>query len=182
MTQDTVIQLDKPASLLQETRTFFLTGEITNESYQHVAHCLLELNQEEGDITMVLNSGGGEVSQGFAIYELIKNSANPVTVYGMGQVMSIASAIIQAGEKRYMSPLCRFMIHNGTITFPGPIEVGKFRSQLKDMHLDSEIYYDILCERSKLPRSKVKQMCDAERYMNAQQCLQMGFIDDIECW
>lgn len=183
MTDEDIDELEKEleAAIEEkiESRTILLTGEITHQSYAQTASAILDLNKEDGPIRLVLNSGGGEVSQGFAIYELIKNSRNPVSVYGMGQVMSIAAAIIQGGAERFMSPYCRFMIHNGTVTYEKPVEISKFKSQLKDMHLDSEIYYDILCERSKLPRSKVKSMCDAERYLTAQQCLELGFIDGI---
>lgn len=163
-----------------EQRTILLAGEIDVGSYTEMLKALLELNKTEGPIRLVLNSVGGETSQGFAIYELIKNSKNPVSIYGMGQVMSIAAAIIQAGHERFMSPLCRFMIHNGSVTYEKPVEITKLKSQIKDAYLDTEIYYDILCERSKLPRNKVKQMCDAERYLTAQQCLDLGFIDAIK--
>jgi ATP-dependent Clp protease protease subunit len=160
-------------------RRIFLTGVITPASYNHVASALTTLNQTKGWIDLILNSTGGEVAQGYAIYELIKHSKNKVRVYGIGQVMSIASAIIQGGHKRYMSPYCRFMIHNGTISYED-MDVGKLASHVKDIMLDTDVYYQILCEKSGLNRSTIKRMCDQEKYMTAQECLEMGLIDAIK--
>lgn len=159
-------------------RTIFLTGEITIQSYQQVATALTTLNQEDGDIKLVLNSVGGEVPAGYAIYEMISTNKNPVYVYGIGQVMSIASAILQGGYKRYMSPLCRFMVHNGSVTYEN-VDVDKLNSQLEDLALDTEAYYKILQSRSNLSKKSVKQMCDQERYLTAHQCLGFGLIDAI---
>jgi ATP-dependent Clp protease protease subunit len=162
-----------------DKRIVTITGEITANTYQHVVSCVSALNMMDEEYTVILNSVGGEVSQGFAIYEILKDSPNHVTVHGVGQVMSIASIILQAGDIRLMTPLCRFMVHNGSITFDKAVDIDKFKSQLKDVQMDSEIYYDLLGERAKISRKKIKDMCFAERYLSAKQCLEMGFIDEI---
>lgn len=161
------------------SRTIFLTGEITINTYSQVAVALESLNQTEGEIKLVLNSVGGEVPAGYAIYEMIQSSPNPVVVYGIGQVMSIASAILQSGHKRYMSPLCRFMIHNGSVSYEN-VDVDKLKMQMYDLALDTEAYYNILRSRSNLSIKQIKQWCDREQYMTAKECLKVGFIDGIK--
>ena len=163
-------------------RVISLTGPIGSESYQHVLSSLHAMNTSHGPIKLLLNSPGGEVAQGFAIYELIKNSPSPVDIYGMGQVMSIAAIILQAGAKRYLSPLARFMIHNGSVSYDKPVDIDKFKSQIKDIQMDAEIYYDLLEKRSNLSRKRIKQMCYAEKYLTAQQCLEMGLIDGVKLY
>lgn len=161
-------------------RMFTITGDINANTYHHVFSALHALNHDTGPIKVVLNSPGGEVQQGFAIYELLKSSENPVHIYGIGHVMSIASIILQAGEKRYMTPYCRFMVHNGSVSYDKPMDVDKIKAHMKDIKMDADIYYDLLGSRSSITRSHIVQMCNRERYLSAQQCLEAGLIDGIE--
>lgn len=190
MTEEQTAPLDLMDLASDEQKDFFdgfsinkriitITGEITINTYQHVASCISALSLTDEPIEVVLNSVGGEVSQGFAIYELLKHTPNHVEIHGIGQVMSIASIILQAADWRVMTPLCRFMVHNGSITFDKSVDIDKFRSQLNDIKMDSEIYYDLLQERAKISRKKIKQMCYAEKYLSAKQCLEMGLIDEV---
>jgi len=162
-----------------EKRVISITGQITTGTYQHVLSCLSALTQSGDVITVVLNSMGGDVSQGFAIHELIKHCPNPVIVHAIGEVMSIAPVILQAGHHRIMAPMCRFMIHNGTVEMGGIMDLDKMHNLAKSTKSDSEIYYAILAEKSGLSRSKIKKMCLEETYFNAEQCLKMGLIDEI---
>jgi len=162
---------------------FYITGEVSQSTYERTVVALAALNRSGAEtINLILNSTGGDSSQGFAIYELIKSNPIPVDVYCVGQVMSIAATILQGGRKRYMSPMCRFMIHNGTVMYDRPIEIPKLRSQMRDMHMDSEQYIDILAERASVSKAKVKSKVSDETYLSAADTVKFGFADEVKLW
>lgn len=162
-----------------EKRVISITGEITANTYQHVLSCMSALTLTKEPITILLNSMGGDVSQGFAIHELIKHCPNPVIVHAIGEVMSIAPIILQAGHHRIMTPLCRFMIHNGTVGYGDSMDLDKLHNMAKNTAMDSEIYYQMLMEKSNVSKAKIKKMCLEETYYTAEQCLEMEFIDEV---
>lgn len=111
---------------LLESRTIVLSGVIDDESARSVVSRLLVLDTQSRDrqITLIINSGGGNISSGFSIYDAIRFIDAPVRVLGTGVVASMGVIIFLAvpRERRFSLPNTRFMIHqpliSGTVVAP----------------------------------------------------------------
>ncbi len=168
------------ANLDLKSRTLYLFGEIDGDMAKRTIISLGILDELSGDINIVINSSGGSDEEGLAIYDAIMKVKNNVIIYGTGCVQSMAAAIFQAADTRILSKHARFMIHNGSITLSGPIEVDKLLVLAEDTKEITKIYWKILSERSKLPISKIRYMSSKESYFSAQQCIDYNFADKIE--
>ena len=107
---------DNPAlnDKLLKTRSVMLTGEISKESADQVIRQLLVLDSESTQpITMYINSPGGDVDGGFAIYDTVRFISSPVTMVGLGLVASAASLVLLAvpSERRVGLPNSSYLIH-----------------------------------------------------------------------
>lgn len=99
---------------LMKTRSIMLTGEITKESADQVIRNLLVMDSEGNDpITIYINSPGGDVDGGFAIYDMIRFISSPVRTVGIGLVASAAVIVLLAAEKehRYGFANSTYLIH-----------------------------------------------------------------------
>ncbi len=99
---------------LLKTRSVMLTGEISKESADQVIRNLLVLDSESNDpITMYINSPGGDVDGGFAIYDMVRFISSPVTMVGVGLVASAASLVLLAvpAERRVGLENSTYLIH-----------------------------------------------------------------------
>ena len=99
---------------LLKTRSVMLTGEITKESADQVIRQLLVLDSESSDpITIYINSPGGDVDGGFAIYDTVRFISAPVTMVGLGLVASAAALVLLAvpSERRVGLPNSSYLIH-----------------------------------------------------------------------
>ena len=99
---------------LLKTRSVMLTGEITKESADQVVRQLLVLDSESSEpITVYINSPGGDVDAGFAIYDMVRFISSPVTMVGIGLVASAASLVLLAvpAERRVGFANSSYLIH-----------------------------------------------------------------------
>lgn len=137
---------------------------------------LLETKPEE-PIKIILNSPGGDVYQGLAIYDAIKRSPCHITIIATGQCMSAASIILQAGDKRVLSKHCIVMIHDGYDSNSGtPAHVlkwAKFGLKINDM------MYDIYTEGAGHNSGYWKRKCQEDYILTAEQALAEGLADEI---
>lgn len=135
---------------------------------------------EHGDIdelTVRINSPGGLVTAGIAIYNTLKNHKAKKTVEIDGLCGSIATVIAMCGEKRIMNAGTRFMIHNPlTMAFGGIKELEKSIERLNQIKDDVvEIYSSV----TKLGKEELEKMMDEEPYLKPEEALAKGFITDI---
>src|SRR3954466_11919965 len=100
---------------LLSNRTIFLWGQVDDRSAKHVIKRLLflELRDPGKEIRLLINSPGGYVTSGFAIYDTLKSIASPVSTACTGLAASMASILLAAGAKgrRFTTPYSRVMIH-----------------------------------------------------------------------
>lgn len=136
-----------------------------------------ELKERSGDLTVSLNSGGGDVFAGVSMYNALKNYDGTVTVRVDGLAASIASIIAMAGDKIIMSPGSMMMIHK-----PWTFAVG----DAKELDKVKEVLDQI--EKSMLPiytartgksEEEISALLDAETWMNAEEAVEMGFADEL---
>ena len=162
-------------------RTLFLNGTIAEESWfdDDVTPQIFkdELNSGSGDITVWINSPGGDCIAAAQIYNMLMDYKGNVTVKVDGIAASAASVIAMAGTKVLVSPVSMLMIHNPmTVAFGNSAEMQKAIDMLdsvKDSILNA---YEI---KTGLSRAKLSHLMDAETWMDANKAIELGFADEI---
>lgn len=162
-------------------RTLHLNGTIAEESWfdDDVTPQLFkeELLAGSGDITVWINSPGGDCVAAAQIYNMLMDYKGSVTVKIDGIAASAASVIAMAGTTVLMSPVSMLMIHNPmTVAMGDSSEMEKaidMLSSVKDSILNA---YEI---KTGLSRAKLSHLMDAETWMDATKALELGFADGI---
>lgn len=136
-----------------------------------------ELKQHAGDLTVVINSPGGDVFAGLAIYNALVNHNGNVTVRVDGLAASIASVIAMAGDKIIMSPGSMIMIHRPSVYAAGTVDDME---KAKDVLLKiEEGITPIYARRTGLSDEKITELLEAETWMLADKAVELGFADEV---
>ena len=164
-----------------ESRTLFLNGEISDETWygDEVTPKMFkeELQDGEGDITVWINSPGGDVFAAAQIYNMLMDYKGNVTVKIDGLAASAASVIAMAGTEVQMSPVAMMMIHN-----PATIAIGDSSEMKKAIDMLDEVKESIVNAyeiKTGMSRAKISHLMDAETWMDANSAVEMGFADEI---
>lgn len=162
-------------------RILFLNGTIAEESWfdDDVTPQLFkeELNQGNGNITVWINSPGGDCVAAAQIYNMLIDYKGDVTVKVDGIAASAASVIAMAGTKVLMSPVSMLMIHNPmAIAFGNKGEMEKAISMLDEVKESIINAYEI---KTGMSRAKLSHLMDSETWMDAHKAVELGFADDI---
>lgn len=136
-----------------------------------------ELKQHSGDLTLWINSPGGDCFAASEIYTALKEHNGRITVKVNGTVASAASVIAMAGDMVEMSPTAMMMIHNPSMLLYGEaaeLEQGiDFLNEVKEAIINA---YQI---KTGMSRNKISNLMDSETWMNARSALDMGFCDRV---
>jgi len=162
-------------------RTLHLNGTIAEESWfdDDVTPQLFreELESGSGDITIWINSPGGDCVAAAQIYNMLMDYKGSVTVKIDGIAASAASVIAMAGTEVLMSPVGMLMIHNPmTVAMGDKDEMEKAIEMLGSVKESILNAYEI---KTGLSRAKLAHLMDAETWMDANKALELGFIDGI---
>lgn len=133
------------------------------------------------NINVYINSYGGEVAEGLAIYNALKRHPAKVTTYCDGMACSIASVIFMAGDERRMNKASLLMIHNAWTLTEG--NADELRKQADDLDKITSASVAAYLTHVKLSKPKLKQMMDAETWLTPKEAVRYGFataIDDVE--
>ena len=136
-----------------------------------------ELAKVSGNLTVWLNSPGGDVFAASQIYSMLKNHKGKVTVKIDGIAASAASVVAMAGDETLIAPTALMMIHD-----PSTCAMGNKADMEKAIALLDEVKESIInayAEKSHLSRNKIARLMDEETWMNAEKALQLGFVDGI---
>ena len=162
-------------------RILELNGTIAEESWfdDDVTPQLFkdELNAGSGDITVWINSPGGDCVAAAQIYNMLSNYKGRVTVKIDGIAASAASVIAMAGDTVMVSPVSMLMIHN-----PATIAWGDHAEMQKAIDMLSEVKESIINAyvlKTGLSRPKLSHLMDAETWMDANKAVELGFADEI---
>ena len=163
-----------------EERKVFLWGQVDDKSAKHVIDRLLYLdllNNEE--IQLVINSPGGYVTSGFAIYDTIKSLKSPVSTVCSGLAASMGSILLSAGAKgrRFMQPHAQVMIHQPSGGARG--QASNIEIQAREIIKTRELSAQILADNCGQKVDKVMKDFDRDYWMNAQESLEYGIVDVI---
>lgn len=162
-------------------RTLFLNGTIAEDSWfdDDVTPQMFkeELMDGNGNITVWINSPGGDCVAAAQIYNMLREYEGEVTVKIDGIAASAASVIAMAGDTILMSPVSMMMIHNPmTIAFGDSGEMQKaieMLSSVKDSIINA---YEL---KTGLSRTKLAHLMDAETWMDANKAMELGFADEV---
>ena len=136
-----------------------------------------ELNAGEGDITVWINSPGGDCVAASQIYSMLMDYKGNVTIKIDGIAASAASVIAMAGTKVLMAPTALMMIHNpATMAFGDHEDMQKAIEMLDEVKESIINAYELKTGQS---RAKLSHLMDAETWMNANKAIELGFADDI---
>ena len=164
-----------------EERILMLNGTIAEETWldDSVTPRIFknELLSGSGDITVWINSPGGDCVAAAQIYNMLINYKGNVTVKIDGIAASAASVIAMAGTKVLMSPVSVIMIHNpATFAWGDSAEMQKAISMLDEVKESIINAYEV---KTGMSRAKLSHLMDAESWMNANKAVELGFADGI---
>ena len=135
------------------------------------------MNSGTGDITVWINSPGGDCVAAAQIYNMLMDYKGNVTVKIDGIAASAASVIAMAGTEVLMSPVSTMMIHN-----PATVAMGDHNEMQKAIEMLNEVKESIINAyeiKTGLSRAKLAHLMDAETWMNANKAVELGFADGI---
>lgn len=136
-----------------------------------------ELNAGNGDITVWINSPGGDCIAAAQIYNMLMEYKGNVTVKIDGIAASAASVIAMAGTKVCVSPVSMMMIHNPmTVAMGNTNEMQKAIAMLDEVKESIVNAYEI---KTGMSRAKISHLMDAETWMDANSAVEMGFADEV---
>ncbi|MDD7363633.1 MAG: ATP-dependent Clp endopeptidase proteolytic subunit ClpP [Peptoniphilus sp.] len=168
-------------SRLLKDRIIFLTGEVNDQMADLVVAQLLFLESEDPDkdIQIYINSPGGSVSAGLAIYDTMQYIKPDVSTICVGLAASMGAILLLAGEegKRYALPNADIMIHQ---------PLGGAQGQAADIQVHAEkilktrdLLNKIIAERTDQPLEKIERDTDRDFFMSAEEAKEYGIIDDV---
>ena len=158
-----------------EERKVFLWGQVDDASAKHVIDRLLYLDlQNNNEIQLVINSPGGYVTSGFAIYDTIKSLKSPVSTVCSGLAASMGSILLSAGAKgrRFMQPHAQVMIHQPSGGARG--QASNIEIQAREIIKTRELSAQILADNCGQKVDKVMKDFDRDYWMNAEESLAYG--------
>ncbi|MFZ9002636.1 MAG: ATP-dependent Clp protease proteolytic subunit [Bacteroidetes bacterium] len=167
------------ARLLEE-RKVFLWGMVDDDSAKHVIDRLLYLDmQNDKEIQLLINSPGGYVTSGFAIYDTITSLKSPVSTICTGLAASMGSILLSVGKKgrRFIQPHARVMIHQPSGGAQG--QAANIEIQAREIIKTREIGATILAENCGQPFDKIMKDFNRDYWMDAQESVDYGIVDGI---
>lgn len=168
-------------SRLLQDRIVFLCNEVNDDVASLVVSQLLFLESQDPnkDISLYINSPGGSVSAGFAIYDTMNYIKSDVATYCMGLAASMGAFLLAGGAKgkRYAMPNAEIMIHQPSGGARG--QETEIRIVAEQILKTRERLNQILSENTGKPLDVIAQDTERDNYMTAQEALEYGLIDQV---
>jgi ATP-dependent Clp protease protease subunit len=167
-------------SKLIEERKVFLWGQVDDKSAKHVIDRLMYLDAlETKDIHLYVNSPGGYVTSGFAIYDCMKSLKSDVSTICTGFAASMGSIILSAGTKgkRFIQPHARVMIHQPSGGARGPASDIQITAQ--EIILTKELSAKILADNCGQTFEKIMKDFNRDHWMGADESVAYGIVDKV---
>jgi ATP-dependent Clp protease, protease subunit len=166
--------------LLRE-RIIFLGSEVTDQVANRVSAQLLLLAAEdpERDINLYINSPGGSVYSGMAIYDTMQFVQNDVATIAMGMAASMGQLLLCAGTtgKRYALPHARIMMHQPSGGMGGT--ASDIAIQAEQMLYTKRMFQERVAHHTGQTQEQIEADSDRDRWFTAQEALEYGFVDHI---
>jgi len=166
---------------LRKNRIIFLGSEVRDDNANAICAQMLLLNAEDPnkDIWLYINSPGGSVDSGMAIYDTMQWISNDVATVGMGLAASMGQFLLCAGTKgkRYALPHARIMMHQPSAGVGGTasdiaIQADLFRRTKRELN-------ELQSQHTGQPIEQIEKDSDRDRWFTAQEALEYGFVDHV---
>lgn len=168
-------------SRLLKERIVFVTGGINEGIASLITAQLLFLEAEnpKKEIAMYINSPGGYVTAGLAIYDTMQYVRPPVHTMVIGQAASMGALLLAAGEKghRYSLPNSRIMVHQPSGGYRG--QAADIERHAKDILATKERLNQIFVRHTGQPLAAIDEALDRDTFMSAKEALEFGLIDEV---
>lgn len=171
--------IDLPSQMFKD-RVIFMTGEVDDTMADIMMAELLSLdasNTSHEPIHVYINSPGGSVTAGMAIYDTMKTIKSPVYTYCIGLAASMGAFLLSSGDKRFCAPEAEVMIHQ---------PLGGAKGQAADIEITAkhilktrEKLNRIMAQNTGKPLEEVEKATDRDNWLTAQEALDFGLIDEI---
>jgi len=166
-----------------EQRKVFLWGEVSAESAQDLVEKFLYLEASDPGkpITFYIDTPGGSITSGMAIYDTMKLISSPITVVVTGMAASMGSILLSAAPKgnRYIYPHARVLIHQPLISGRMVAPAIDINIQAKEMERLRDELNKILADASGRPLEKIIKDTDRDFYLTASEAIEYGLVDKI---
>ncbi|TXD82585.1 ATP-dependent Clp protease proteolytic subunit [Subsaximicrobium wynnwilliamsii] len=165
---------------LLEDRKVFLWGQVDDKSAKHVVDRLMYLDSlETKDIHLYINSPGGYVTAGFAIYDCIKSLNSEVSTICTGLAASMGSILLSVGAKgkRFIQPNAKVMIHQPSGGARGPASDIEITAQ--EILKTKELSAKILAENCDQTYEKIMKDFNRDHWMDAEESVAYGIVDGV---
>lgn len=181
--EETQAAKNRIESKLLEQRKIYLWGGVDDSSARHVVERLVFLESDDPgkDITLYINSPGGVITAGMAIFDTMKSISSNVSTVCLGLAASMGALLLCGGEKgkRFAYPHSRILIHqpliSGQIVAPA-IDIKIHAEEIKKTR---DILNRIIAEASGKSVKDVERDTDRDYFMNAQEAVKYGIIDAL---
>lgn len=170
-------------SRLLKDRIIFLGGQVDDDSANLIVAQMLFLSNEDNssDIHFYINSPGGSITAGLAVYDTMRFLRCPVATYCVGQAASMGAVLFAGGEKgkRFILPNSRVLLHQ-------PLLHGEMIAPVTDLEIEAkEILrlrsrlYQILVDHTGKEMAKIQKDCDRNLWLEAEEAVNYGLADAI---
>lgn len=166
-------------SLLLKERIIMLTGEIDDSLSEIICSELIYLNAKDQElpISIYIDSPGGSVTSGMAIYDVMKSIEAPIKTIGLGLCASMAAFLLSSGDKgyRYAYPNAEIMIHQ---------PIGQTQGQVSDLEIMTKRFIslkkklnNILAANTNKSLEEIERDTDRDNFLTADEAIEYGLID-----
>ena len=152
-----------------------LVGEVGEEMYARLVHCITAISNNKlayEQLTVILNTYGGDLYQAFAIYDLLKRQPMPIRIVCNGPVMSAGTIILMAADVREISPNSFLMYHYGQ-------EANDTEQSAKQNARLLKLMKNLYKENSSVTTRTLNKWFSQDTYYNADEALKLGLVDEI---
>lgn len=163
-------------------RKIFLFGEINPEVvYSFTLQMMSLMEDEQSEIDIYINSPGGEVNSGLAIYDMVKSCKAPINMYCIGMAASMGAVILAGGQKgrRYILPHSKVMIHEPLILNGVGGSASSIKSTAESILQTRELLNGILAKDTNKTIREINKATDHDNFMTAEEAIEFGICDKI---
>ena len=166
---------------LLQNRIIFLGSEVRDDNANAICAQMLLLNAQDptADIWLYINSPGGSVDSGMAIYDTMQWISNDVATVGMGLAASMGQFLLCAGakNKRFALPHARIMMHQPSAGMGGTASDIKIQAE-QSLHIKKQMF-GLISTHTGQSVDQIETDADRDRWFTAEQALEYGFIDHV---
>ncbi len=166
-----------------DSRMLMVSGAISNELCTRASLELLRMESEDpvSGVTILLNSGGGDVQAGFMLIDTIRTLSVDVEIICTGLAASMGAMILMAGTpgKRRALAHSRVMIHQPSVYSPMMMQASDMEIQAREMQRIRRTLYEFIVECTGRPYEDVASDCERNFWMDAKEAMEYGIVDGI---